>query len=207
MIDAADAPGVKVTDPAKRAVGAYPLPILSYAAVNVCASSTSELKDYSKLISYASGKGQISGDARGSLPRGYVPLGADSIAMAQSVAAGLMDKKSVAKDCGTTSTADPTPTPTPTSTPTPAQPAPSSSTPAIVVPAPVPTETSSSAAVSSPAPDPDTQTVAQKTVDLPLSNGRAGLAGALALGIPSMIAGPLLSRRGRKLAALTEDES
>jgi hypothetical protein len=42
----------------------------------------------------------------------------------------------------------------------------------------------------------------QHTKDDPLGAARMSLAGALALGIPSLAAGPLLTRRGRKLALL-----
>jgi hypothetical protein len=41
-----------------------------------------------------------------------------------------------------------------------------------------------------------------KTTDSPLANSRLALAGALGVGIPALGAGPLLIRRGRRLAML-----
>ena len=201
MADSEQAPGVKVVDPTKRSVGAYPLAMLSYAAVNVCESTKQQLADYSKLISYAAGAGQLSGDARGSLPRGYVPLASEFLKQATSVADDLVSKKAVAKLC-------PQPEPTPTETPEPTDtPTPVETTPP-VVPAPVPSTVEVTPEPTVVPADPEEATPeAQFTVDRPIDGGRAGLAGALVLGIPSMIAGPLLSRRGRKLAKLTDADS
>lgn len=199
MKDSDSAPGVKVVDTSKRAVGAYPLALIDYAAVNVCRADRSELAAYAKLIDYAVGAGQISGEGKGALPRGYVPLSDALTTQAKQAASDLTNKRLVAKTCGTD-----TPTATPTPAPTKSAAAP---TPPIVPPVAPPVQT----AVSTPPPvvtpeDPDTATVVHATTDNPLSGGRAGLAGALALGIPSIIAGPLLSRRGRKLASAMDLE-
>lgn len=66
--------GVVVTDPEKRADGAYPLTMLTYAVVDVCAADIPSLKDYTKLLTYAVGPGQVVGTDPGELPLGYVPL-------------------------------------------------------------------------------------------------------------------------------------
>lgn len=224
MPDSKTVPGVKVADATVRTVGAYPLALLSYAVVNVCASTESERADFAKLIRYAVGTGQVSGDARGALPRGYVPLASGLVSQATTAAAAITDLPAVAAACeepvpaetGTpTPTATPSSTPTPTSTPKPtatktpkptATPTPSpTSTPAVVEPVPIETETVIPEVVQTGS-DPEEVAAIQHTTDQPLGGGRVGLAGALALGIPSMIAGPLLSRRGRKLAKLSDIE-
>jgi hypothetical protein len=66
----------------------------------------------------------------------------------------------------------------------------------------VPTEVDSEVAAI-PTADPE-ELASGKTVDQPLPLSRLGLAAALALGIPTMIAGPFLTRRGRQLASLEE---
>jgi len=66
--------GVVVVDPDKRVNRAYPLSMLTYAAVNVCSPTLAALGDYADLIDYAVGKGQVSGVNTGQLPLGYVPL-------------------------------------------------------------------------------------------------------------------------------------
>jgi len=227
MPESTTTPGVKVADATVRTVGAYPLSMLSYAVVNVCESTETELKDFSKLITYAVGTGQESGDSRGALPRGYVPLSSGLVAQATTMAAGISDLPAVAKTCAkpATETSTPTPTATPTKTPKPTAtptatptetstptPTPTSTpttqttnTPVVVVPAPVATETTVPVEIETGV-DPEEAAEIQHTTDQPLSAGRVGLAGALGLGIPAMIAGPLLSRRGRKLAKLSEIE-
>jgi hypothetical protein len=212
MPESEDAPGVKVADATVRTSGAYPLALLSYAVVNVCESTESELGDFAKLITYAVGKGQVTGDARGLLPRGYVPLSSAFVNQATTMAAGISDLSAVAATCDKpTPTGTPTATPTPTSTPTATKtPKPTTTTlpttdPVVVVPVPVETETVVPV-IEQPPADPEEVAAIQHTTDQPLSGGRVGLAGALALGIPSMIAGPLLSRRGRKLAKLSDIE-
>jgi hypothetical protein len=172
--------GLRSIDPTVRVVGAYPLTVPVYAAVNLCASSKSELKNYATLITYAVGSGQVTGDELGRLPRGYVPISDADVKKAKSTAALLVKTAQTGGTCApapvtdtsgdgtTTVTEEPTDTPTAVPTPT------ATPTPASTV----------------------------RTEDAPFSPNRLGLFGALVGGIPSMIAGPLLVGRGRRLEKL-----
>jgi ABC-type phosphate transport system substrate-binding protein len=84
-----DIPGVVEPDPERRADGAYPLTMLTYAVVNVCASPLSALADYRKLLTYAVGTGQVTGTEPGDLPNGYVPLSPTFVAQTTGVVADL----------------------------------------------------------------------------------------------------------------------
>ena len=193
--------GVKVSDPSVLTPGAYPLSMLTYAAVNVCSPSNAELKDYAGLLSYAVGKGQVNGDARGQLPVGYVPLDKTQTAQTASVittlkaqAAGTGKLCKVAEVPATDTTTPPATEETPTSdfpTDTAADPEEAPAAPATTAPA---------------TNDPEVVAEKHNTKDEPLGAGRLGLLAALALGLPTMIAGPIFSRRGRKLAKLSEIE-
>jgi hypothetical protein len=174
-------PGVKLNNPTARTIGAYPLAMPTYAAINVCAASNTALKDYAKLLTYASTSGQVSGDAKGQLPTGYVPLDEKSVKVVGTVVTKLT-KEAAGK--GTCDVKEETPT---TEEET------------------FPSFDDSSETPSTPdvAPSSDPEEVEEHlTEDRPLNAARLGLAGALALGLPSLIAGPMLSRRGRKLADL-----
>ncbi len=70
-------PGVLVPDPSTTAPGAYPLTLLSYAAVAPETLTPAERKLYADFIEYAIGDGQTSGVEPGQLPEGYVPLPGD----------------------------------------------------------------------------------------------------------------------------------
>ncbi|PZF79114.1 hypothetical protein [Jiangella anatolica] len=98
-----DGDGVLELDPARRAVGAYPLTMVTYAAVNT-GQDPQALTDYADLLEYAAGPGQQSGTARGELPGGYLPLPAELRDQTTGVVAEL---RALAG-------ATPTPTPTPT---------------------------------------------------------------------------------------------
>ena len=67
--------GVSVVDPDKAVNKAYPLSMLTYAAVNVCSPTLASLENYADLIHYAATEGQAPGVNQGQLPVGYVPLG------------------------------------------------------------------------------------------------------------------------------------
>ena len=96
---------------------AYPWTSLTYAVVNVCTQNSKALSDYSSMLSYATGAGQINGEAQGMLPAGYVPLSSTLINKAKSAAKSLTSS-TVAKDCPSTTPEEEEPTPTPTPTPT-----------------------------------------------------------------------------------------
>jgi hypothetical protein len=172
-----DTTGVRTVDPTARVVGAYPLAMPVYAAVNVCAASPRELRDYSRLINYAVGAGQVSGDELGKLPRGYVALSTKDVAKASSISKLLTSTAKTGGKCVTPVPADQTGG---DATPPGSEPMP--------VPTPVPTQSASATAAPT-----------LRTEDTPFAPNRLALIGALGGGIPSMIAGPLLIGRGRRL--------
>lgn len=95
---------------------AYPWTSLTYAVVNVCTQTSKALSEYSSMLNYAVGAGQITGEAQGMLPYGYVPLQA-SLASKAKAAAKSLTTSTVAKDCPSNEVPEeekPTPTPTPT---------------------------------------------------------------------------------------------
>ncbi|MEV6522869.1 hypothetical protein AB0M43_13055 [Longispora sp. NPDC051575] len=65
--------GVLAVDPQRKAAGAYPLTMLTYAAADTTEDAAAR-KDYAALVRYAAGPGQVAGRTRGQLPAGYVPL-------------------------------------------------------------------------------------------------------------------------------------
>ncbi len=69
--------GVLVPDPSTTAPGAYPLSLLSYAAVAPESLTPAQRKLYANFILYGIGDGQTAGVAPGQLPEGYVPLPGD----------------------------------------------------------------------------------------------------------------------------------
>ena len=174
--------GVVVSNPDKAVNAAYPLSMLTYAAVNVCSPSIATLKDYNKLLTYATGKGQVSGVNAGQLPLGYVPLTAAYLTQAQkaqkAIAAEI--KKPVCESHQPAEepeeTADPVVTP-PVDTP-------------IVSDEPVTSEEPEVAPTETPAPVALEMTPASST-------GVSGLAflAALLFALPCLVAGPLLLRR------------
>lgn len=71
--------GVSLFNPSVIGSNSYPLSSVNYAVVNVCAASIGSLKEYATLLTYIAGEGQVSGTAYGNLPDGFVPLaGADA---------------------------------------------------------------------------------------------------------------------------------
>jgi len=179
-------PGVKIFDPNTRTLGAYPLSMPTYAAINVCATPKAELKDYAALLTYAIGAGQVVGDAKGQLPIGYVPV---TETPAKATAAVITKLKAAAAGKGCPK----------------AEAEPSFDDTEFEPFDPGFDGGDTSGSGDTPTADPE-DVEAQYTQDNNLSAGRLGLLGALALGLPSMVAGPLLSRRGRKLAELDELE-
>ncbi|GAA1528715.1 hypothetical protein GCM10009827_052410 [Dactylosporangium maewongense] len=78
-------PDVLALDPALKKPGAYPLTMLTYAAVDP--SRGQALREaYAKLIEFAAGDGQNEGVSVGNLPPGYVPLPDSLKAKARSAA-------------------------------------------------------------------------------------------------------------------------
>jgi len=66
--------GVPVPDPASKAVGAYPLTVITYAATVPALLSAAEGADYATFLDYVANGGQTPGVGAGQLPPGYVPL-------------------------------------------------------------------------------------------------------------------------------------
>ena len=92
---------------------AYPWTSLTYAVVNVCTQTPKALSEYSSMLNYAAGPGQITGEAQGMLPYGYVPLQANLSSKAKAAAKALTSS-TVAKDCPSNLPEEEKPTPTPT---------------------------------------------------------------------------------------------
>ncbi|TCO62426.1 hypothetical protein [Actinocrispum wychmicini] len=68
------APEVLQTDPLTKLKNAYPLTVMSYAAVVPSKIDKSAGADYANLLRYAVGDGQTVGIQPGQLPEGYTPL-------------------------------------------------------------------------------------------------------------------------------------
>ena len=78
-------PSVLEPAPGTLTDGAYPLTMLSYAAVKPLSLDTTARANYAAFLTYAVGPGQVVGVQAGQLPRGYAPL--PSALKAQSDAA------------------------------------------------------------------------------------------------------------------------
>jgi hypothetical protein len=61
-------------NPMATAQGAYPLTVLTYAAVSPFSLDDAARKDYAAFVDYAAGPGQVLGRELGQLPLGYAPL-------------------------------------------------------------------------------------------------------------------------------------
>jgi hypothetical protein len=94
--------GVLQPDPSTTAAGAYPLPMLTYAATTPSTLAASDRTNYSALINYTAGAGQVSGVQPGQLPAGYVPLPSDLEAQAVQAAATILNPPVVASSTTTT---------------------------------------------------------------------------------------------------------
>jgi hypothetical protein len=79
-------PGVLEPDFTSTSPGAYPLSMLTYAAVPLGTISKSQCGDYLALLDYAAGSGQTPGNTLGDLPPGYAPLPSQLTGQTQSVA-------------------------------------------------------------------------------------------------------------------------
>ncbi len=161
----------------------YPLTSLTYAVVNVCTQTSKALSEYSSMLNYASGPGQITGEAQGMLPYGYVPLQANLLAKAKA-AANSLTSSTVAKDCPSNVVPEEEEKPEPTPTPTePVDPGPG--------PGPVdPTEPVDPG--SGPRAD------AFKTLAEGSSVSSTVVLASLIFGFPGLVLGQLLLARARK---------
>ena len=91
---------VLLPDPTVRMSGAYPLTMLTYAAVTPGSLDAEARADYARFVTYAAGAGQEPGFRFGQLPSGYAPLPpelrAQSSAAAKAIAAGRVESASAA---------------------------------------------------------------------------------------------------------------
>jgi len=86
MVPSLIEPDVLVVDPATAAPAAYPLTLLSYAAIKPLSLDDAARRDYADFVDYAVGAGQVAGIEVGQLPRGYAPLPGSMISAALTAA-------------------------------------------------------------------------------------------------------------------------
>ncbi|GAB2527093.1 hypothetical protein GCM10027064_25320 [Microbacterium petrolearium] len=86
-----DQGGASWADVAALPDDAYPLTLVSYAAVNLTASDADARADYADLIEYAVTDGQVPGESPGQLPAGYAPLSDELRAQALEAAQRIRD--------------------------------------------------------------------------------------------------------------------
>jgi hypothetical protein len=70
----AEGSGILQPDPAAQQAGAYPLTMISYAAMFPLKLDAQARDDYARFLDYVAGDGQVLGFERGQLPQGYTPL-------------------------------------------------------------------------------------------------------------------------------------
>ena len=100
--------GVLAPNVGTRAAGAYPLTMLTYAAVAPLGLDNTSRTDYAAFLTYAAGKGQVPGETLGSLPTGYVPLPAGLVSQTTEAAATVLNPAALAPTTTTTTVAPPT---------------------------------------------------------------------------------------------------
>ncbi len=114
-------PQVLEPNPLEQPAGAYPLTIVSYAAVAPLTLNARARDEYAAFIEYAAGQGQRSGETRGQLPRGYAPLPTNlreqAVQAAEVVRNGTLVVVVVVPEPTTTTTVAPTTTTTTTTQP------------------------------------------------------------------------------------------
>jgi hypothetical protein len=179
--------GVVVVDPDKRVNRAYPLSMLTYAAVNVCSPTLAALGDYADLIDYAVGKGQVSGVNTGQLPLGYVPL--TSAFVTQSVKTSKAIRAEVKKpECASHITTETPQTPETPTVPDSVETPPVVDTPTESITPPV--------AEEAPTVEPPTAAAAalETTKASSTDASRYALLAAFFFGIACFVFGPLLLR-------------
>jgi hypothetical protein len=174
--------GMKFNDGKSLSGTAYPWTMLTYAAVNVCTQTSEALRNYSDMLEYATGPGQISGESQGMLPFGYVPLSSDLVSKAGQVSASLTNK-TVAKDCPKPIPAEPTPT---------EEPEPSEE------PSPTPTEPVPGEPVDPIRPGPVARADSFKTFSEGGSIGASVVFASMVFGFPGMVVGRVILVRARR---------
>jgi hypothetical protein len=92
--------GILLTDPSRVTGQGYPLTTMSYAMVDVAASTRDQDAAFAKILDYAAGPGQVQGTAIGQLPPGYAPLSAALEAQTRAAAVLLRDPSSLLPQSG-----------------------------------------------------------------------------------------------------------
>lgn len=192
-------PGISAISQDKTPDNGYPLTLPTYAVINVCGASKTDLAAYAKFLSYAAGPGQVLGTQRGQLPLGYAPLSAADQKVAAAAAVRL-GSKTAQKACPANAKA-PKPTPTPgTSTGSHSVTPPTVTSPVVPVAPVVPGTTTVTTVPGT------TSATAPSLVQGPLTPAayvtpaaQYGLLAALCFALPCLIGGPalLLSSRRR----------
>ncbi|MBV9253730.1 MAG: hypothetical protein JO054_05830 [Actinobacteria bacterium] len=85
-------------DPKASASGAYPLTVLTYAAIKPLALDAAARAQYSSFVDYAAGGGQAPGQDVGQLPPGYAPLPEALITQSQNAAKAIRELTAPAGD-------------------------------------------------------------------------------------------------------------
>jgi len=174
-------------DPAHRVAGAYPLTTLTYAALKPLSLDTSTRRQFSELLKYAAGAGQVPGLELGQLPRGYAPLPAALKSQALATASTVRTMQPIPT---TTTTVEPSTTVVSTTAPATTQPVTYPVTTPYVPPTTEPTTIASQAptttaavttttrpSTTTTAPAVTTTTVAELTPTDPAVRGRFALPG------------------------------
>jgi ABC-type phosphate transport system substrate-binding protein len=170
--------GMKYNDGKSLSSAAYPWTMLTYAVVNVCTQTPEALGNYSEMLNYATGAGQLSGESQGMLPYGYVPLTSDLTAKARATSKAITSAN-VKDGCPTTTPEEPTPTPEPTQTEM-----------------PVPTPTPTIAIPTEPVlPGPSAKADSFKTLPEGGSMGAAVVFASMVFGFPGLLVGRFLLAR------------
>lgn len=192
-------PGTLANSADRKVKGAYPLTLPTYAAVNLCSTDLDALADYANLIEFAVGPGQRPGEARGSLPAGYLPLPSALVEQALETVAAI--RAEVTKpECKEhqPSAEEPTPTPTPTPDDLGGDFGEDFTDPDIDFGGFVPDEASADEDATptpvTPSPPSDVEAVLTGTAGW--SAAQYGIAGAALFGLPCILSGPILLRRG-----------
>lgn len=180
--------GVLKTNPGKSVPGAYPLAMLSYAAVNISLPQA-DRTELARLLTHAATEGQTPGAARGQLPPGYEPLPQklrdQTLAAARLVVKGVSSPVPTPSRSATGDSSSPATGQDPTPTASPSRSAASAPGPA----------TGAGGGLPSSGPSSPVQ-VAQSTRGEPTGFVRTVLVAVLAAGLVSSIAGPLMLSLG-----------
>jgi hypothetical protein len=182
----AEGTSVLVPSHTTNAPGAYPLAMMTYAAVQPLALDANARADFATFIDYAAANGQVSGSALGQLPLGFAPLPDDLRAAAAAAADQVRNMQPPAPPPATTTTTT-TVAPTVQASPPPAGTRPQTTAPAkTTVPATtVPPETTavpSSVEETTPTTVPDITTTTTTLASTTTSTTPAALTSGIDIG-------------------------